>query len=1243
MVMKDLKNLSLCLPMALLALSGCSNDDETVNGALLSERTIVATIENQADTRMTINATDNSLSWSATDVFMVFDETGTKSNTYVTDETSAAGGMFSLKAEDTPLESKKYAFYPSLTENVLGYTNSTLKMTLPAAIDATGKELPCNLPMFGNIAENKISFTFMTGLLKLDLNNLPKNTKQIIVTADKQIAGEFTKEVSGNPANLELAVDSEATETDAKKNTVTVTIATADAEADFNKVVYVPLPTGNYGSITVKFSDGATPNPTVTELCKLTGKTVARAKVYKVARTYSISSDATTPEDINTDIKSDLESIKSGDVVEVQLSSAITGSSTDAIEVPQVNETTVALNLATVPTTTATEPLTIASGTATETGAAVNNVEIVQAPTEDGSYLNIQAPTTTATLKAKEGETTKFEQITAHTAVNTLVIDKNVTVEKLIVKGGNVKVLGTLTGIDNQTDGIIYVVLGEGVQKPTTENGDNIVYITEAEAELRAAAQLGTDYTLTGKISLSAPLVVEKAWNLYLADGAELSNNTTDYAKVLNTQDGLVLVRCGATLTIDYAAGATAKTGTIKATELNNAIKLTDSNDASLTGVATLNVQGGNIESTYFAIAGNGNRDYAVFNISGGTLTSEKDYAIFLPQACSETVNTISGGTITGGAGAVGMRDGKLTISGDAKLVSKGNGNTGKFADGTGNFANAVINVGNGAEAIYGNCTVTIQGGTFTAEGDATAIAVISKADNKTSYTATISVEGGEFSDPSAMPYMTATTSTASVVLQQDLVVSSPIVVMGKATLDLNGKTLSAVSEGWTASPYASSTSGLIMVRRGGHLTIEGKGENSIIDALNVPASAIFMIDGNDANDTANKATLVVNGGIIRGNRAAIYGNGNRHGTDITINGGELSGNYENSNGGIYHPQNGTLTITGGTVTGLLYGVEMRAGTLNISGGTVKATTGTFKAEPNNSGSTITGAAVAASQHTTEQELSVTVSGGILEGVMALYEADLQEEPTNVTLSVTGGTFIGGVYSEHETAFIKGGEFNDPYAINYVAAGTSETEKSVVTVTLPENGNIEVNQPLLLDDAFAEVTVNLNGATILNKTPDQASTPSVDLFVVSNGVLNIKGEGKAQVINATEQNNYLEAVWAHGTGVVNIYGGEFYSSQSYKDHADLIYAKDNSTINIYGGTFKSDAVDADGNRWLLNLKDGHNCNIYVSKGVFYGFNPQVNNTENPQRNYCVEGATVTESDGDGIKIYTVTPPASSSN
>lgn len=166
---------------------------------------------------------------------------------------------------------------------------------------------------------------------------------------------------------------------------------------------------------------------------------------------------------------------------------------------------------------------------------------------------------------------------------------------------------------------------------------------------------------------------------------------------------------------------------------------------------------------------------------------------------------------------------------------------------------------------------------------------------------------------------------------------------------------------------------------------------------------------------------LVATGAVFEGTTYGISGNGTAHNTYI-----ELSDCTVNGEVGIYNPQDGELIVNGGSVYGGSTGIEIRSGSLTVNGGAEITGAGDpFASDPNGNGTTTTGAAVAVSQHTTNLPIKVTVNDAVLNGVRALFEADLQDEiaTDQITITVLGGTFNGEVVSENVTGFIHGGQY----------------------------------------------------------------------------------------------------------------------------------------------------------------------------------------------------------------------------
>ncbi len=165
-----------------------------------------------------------------------------------------------------------------------------------------------------------------------------------------------------------------------------------------------------------------------------------------------------------------------------------------------------------------------------------------------------------------------------------------------------------------------------------------------------------------------------------------------------------------------------------------------------------------------------------------------------------------------------------------------------------------------------------------------------------------------------------------------------------------------------------------VIIAAGGTFNLEsGTIDASGFESRKIDATGVYAVGNYNAEATEGKATTVnINGGYIhareygvgvRGlgavanvqggvieteDNAAVAGNGtvsdtqNDGGTIINITGGTLIGNITTAGYiacGVYHPQQGTLNISGGTIyadSGV--GVLMRAGDANITGGNIIAT-----------------------------------------------------------------------------------------------------------------------------------------------------------------------------------------------------------------------------------------------------------------------------------------------------------------
>lgn len=249
------------------------------------------------------------------------------------------------------------------------------------------------------------------------------------------------------------------------------------------------------------------------------------------------------------------------------------------------------------------------------------------------------------------------------------------------------------------------------------------------------------------------------------------------------------------------------------------------------------------------------------------------------------------------------------------------------------------------------------------------------------------------------------------------------------------------------------------------------------------PSVGVFLI--------GKQATLTLNSGEIKSDDFGISGNGTRNadencgGTVIAINGGTV---ISEQTCAIYQPQAGTITITGGTITGY-DGIQMKSGTLNMTGGTLEGT-GAFDddytyEEGQHDGSIATGAALAILSEGVVADtgyagdITVNISGSATlkstEGY-AIAEAfsNSSSESKFTSLTISGGTFIGA---------------NDKNAMAMTNVKTDENGNSNTNIT----GGMFSSDPReckgMENATIAEGTMDENGNYVISSPEPEPSTP----------------------------------------------------------------------------------------------------------------------------------------------------------
>lgn len=316
------------------------------------------------------------------------------------------------------------------------------------------------------------------------------------------------------------------------------------------------------------------------------------------------------------------------------------------------------------------------------------------------------------------------------------------------------------------------------------------------------------------------------------------------------------------------------------------------------------------------------------------------------------------------------------------------------------------------------------------------------------------------------------------ITLTGDVTLTSTLEITNgnNVTIDLNGNTVTSslstaikVFNGYLTVKNTANTSGKISAT-GEAFRLVGNNNPATWESASTPAELVIE-KGVEVESSADCSVYLYGKGakvdvygklVSKGIYATIQGQGtidnrqNNSGTEIFIHeGAEVI--HTGASGAIYHPQVGTLTVMGGTITGGDVAVEIRRGTLNISGGTFTSNSTTFVCMPNTSptsGSTASGVAVAIAPHGAVGELGkevkVNITGGTFNGIYGLYQADPDnrtEQGVNIDIDVSDGKFVStgtytqgdtvygaAVYSEDVTNFISGGTFSNSVS-GYVVSG----------------------------------------------------------------------------------------------------------------------------------------------------------------------------------------------------------------
>ena len=377
-----------------------------------------------------------------------------------------------------------------------------------------------------------------------------------------------------------------------------------------------------------------------------------------------------------------------------------------------------------------------------------------------------------------------------------------------------------------------------------------------------------------------------------------------------------------------------------------------------------------------------------------------------------------------------------------------------------------------------------------------------------------------------------ATTENSTVTLLKDVTELETISITGGKKVDLN---LNEKNITFKADNYFCVDNGALNVTGKGNITSSHGNDN------NTWLPTIYAYG--TSTDTADYSVVTIGKDVVIDNRGS-YGLAIGHkdykaygakviveGTVKSTYGFTVTGNAKATQGNIPKitvTESGKIVSTdgsaiyaagygiyniAGTLSGINFGIEIRAGKLNVEDTAKISATGNFSDPvPNGNGSTVTGAAIAVSQHTTNLPIDVNIKGGEISETgtngHALYEIDTVKNEAaenvakDVSITVSGGSFNGNVYSTNNKLSITGGAFTDiANAVKYAADGATIKLAGDVTqdVTIPDGKTVTL-------DLGGNKLTNVSGHTITNNGT---------LFVTGNGTVDNIAHGKGALYNNT--------------------------------------------------------------------------------------------------------------------------------
>ncbi len=470
-----MKKLSiLCLAVSLLLTASCSKEDLSNGTGYLYTLTGVVE-ENTPTTRVGFDLDNNgSFFWNSGDAIAVGASSFAKYTTSCDDKSTSATFTSLSPASG-------YAVYPWERAQSISGSELTYEFEDEYTYETVDTDffngMSVDIPMWAKVEGGTLSFKHLGGVFAFKFPNLKAGNNQVFtLTANSKISGVFTADLSDDEPIFETSTENVQ---DADKKV----IINFSLESDADAVFYVPVPIGTY-ALKVEITNGE-----ASYSQEYKNLAVARRSIrYTTLSSHSLQGAEAKVVESASEVTSVMEENTNVVLNNIESQSA---NSIVSIELPKKSENSeVAHSLSIGSIDDNTKTIEIKESDSDNEGNSISELVISVPTTEDAKKLVIDMPNTTVSILVNGMNSLTLDEVVASTAESTLIVSKDVTINTLKVRQGNVRIEegGKVTMIERASENTetVYVVY-ESATAPEITMGDGVLLMSVAEYEFKKA------------------------------------------------------------------------------------------------------------------------------------------------------------------------------------------------------------------------------------------------------------------------------------------------------------------------------------------------------------------------------------------------------------------------------------------------------------------------------------------------------------------------------------------------------------------------------------------------------------------------------------------------------------------------------------------------------------------------------------------------------------------------------------